>query len=489
MLRRWCIPLAVLAILAVPAVLAVHLGPALAAGGASAAKAATRPPSTAARLIASEAAHDARASQPKRTAANSGFSHASCGAKLVVGKMSCFALKRDGIRPMAASASPAAIPANHGYGPSQLQSAYNLTSASAADGAGQTVAIVDFYDDPNAASDLAAYRAAAGLPPVPSFEQVNQEGQTSPLPAEAPTDDDWTLEESADLDMVSAICPECNIVLVEADNDYSDGGDIAQNTAAGLAGYISDSWGSAETSDDTTADSAYFDHPGVVTTVAGGDGDYGQISYPATSPNVVSVGGTTLSAASNARGWIESVWSHDGAGCSAYLCTAETGYDAPTGIGSPDGIAGLVSGGGAGVTSTTNLALNQPATASSSYQTTYAASNVTDGSTSTYWESTDNALPQWFQVDLGSSTTVGRIVLDLPPTWTTRTQTITIQDSADGTNYTTLAPSAGYTFNPSTGNTVTVTFSAASVRYVKLTFTANTGWPAGQLSELQVYAS
>ena len=99
--------------------------------------------------------------------------------------------------------------------------------------------------------------------------------------------------------------------------------------------------------------------------------------------------------------------------------------------------------------------------------------------------------PSGSRSDLGSSVTVGRIVMDLPPStaWGTRTQTITIQGSTDGSTYTTLAASAGYTFNPATGNTVTVTFAAATVRYVKLTFTANTGWPAGQLSELQVYSS
>jgi hypothetical protein len=145
---------------------------------------------------------------------------------------------------------------------------------------------------------------------------------------------------------------------------------------------------------------------------------------------------------------------------------------------------------GTGISSNTNLALNQPATASG-YTQTYVPSNAVDGNTSSYWESTDNAFPQWFQVDLGSAVSVGRIVMDLPPStaWGTRTQTITIQGSTDGTSYTTLAGSAGYTFNPSTGNTVTVTFSAASVRYLKLTFTANTGWPAGQLSELQAYTS
>jgi hypothetical protein len=144
---------------------------------------------------------------------------------------------------------------------------------------------------------------------------------------------------------------------------------------------------------------------------------------------------------------------------------------------------------GTGVTSNTNLALNKPATASGTTQN-YVPANAVDGNTSTYWESTDNAFPQWIQVDLGSAVSVSRLVMDLPPlaSWGTRTQTITIQGSTDGTNYTTLAGSTGYTFNSPT-NTVTVTFPAASLRYLKLTFTANTGWPAGQLSELQVYAS
>jgi hypothetical protein len=138
----------------------------------------------------------------------------------------------------------------------------------------------------------------------------------------------------------------------------------------------------------------------------------------------------------------------------------------------------------------TNLALHQPAT-SSGYTQTYAPGNAVDGDTNSYWESTDNAFPQWFQVDLGAAHSVGRIVMDLPPSssWGTRTQTITVQGSTDGSNYTTLAGSANYSFNPSTGNTVTVTFTAASVRYLRLTFTANTAWPAGQLSELQAYAS
>src|ERR1700722_18615839 len=103
--------------------------------------------------IASELSHGKHASQPARTKANSRSSHA-CAAVIVVGHQSCLLLKRDGLHPIRASASPDAIPAGVGYGPTQLQSAYNLTSASAADGAGRTIAIVDAFDDPTAAADL-----------------------------------------------------------------------------------------------------------------------------------------------------------------------------------------------------------------------------------------------------------------------------------------------------------------------------------------------
>jgi hypothetical protein len=180
-------------------------------------------------------------------------------------------------------------------------------------------------------------------------------------------------------------------------------------------------------------------------------------------------------------------------------CTVSVKF-APTAAGAASGTLSVASSApsspltvglsGTGVSANTNLALNQPTTASGSTQT-YGPSNAVDGNTSTYWESTDNAFPQWLQVDLGSARSISRIVMDLPPStaWGTRTQTITVQGSTDGSNYTTLAASAGYTFNPATGNTVTVTFPATQVRYVKLTFTANTGWPAGQLSELQVYSS
>ena len=147
-------------------------------------------------------------------------------------------------------------------------------------------------------------------------------------------------------------------------------------------------------------------------------------------------------------------------------------------------------GGGGGGGGSSNLALNQ-LTSSSGYTQTYAPGNATDGDATTYWESTNNAFPQWLQVDLGSAKSFSRIVLDLPPSssWSTRTQTLSVQGSTDGSSFSTIVGSAGYTFNPSTGNTVTITFPSASYRYVRLNFTANTGWPAGQVSEFQVWTS
>jgi subtilase family serine protease len=254
--------------------------------------------------------------------------HYACGSKISPGRINCMAIKNTTAHPSAASVRPDAVPSGDGYGPSQLQSAYDLTAASAADGSGTTVALIDAYNDPTAASDLAEYRSAAGLPALTSgqFTVYNQEGETSPLPAEAPTDDDWTLEESLDVDMVSAICPLCKIDLVEADNDSGDGLYIAEQTAATTLGakYISNSWGGSESSTDTSYDSEYFGQSGVVYTASAGDSAYsGGVIYPATSPNVVSVGGTSLDTSSNSRGWTESVWDTSstegtGSGCSAY---------------------------------------------------------------------------------------------------------------------------------------------------------------------------
>jgi chitodextrinase len=138
----------------------------------------------------------------------------------------------------------------------------------------------------------------------------------------------------------------------------------------------------------------------------------------------------------------------------------------------------------------TNLALHK-ATSESSHTQVYGSANAVDGDTNTYWESV-NAFPQWLQVDLGATTGAKRIVLNLPPSsaWNTRTQTLSVLGSTDGSTFTTIVGSAGHTFDPATGNTATITFPAtANVRYLRLNFTANTGWPAGQVSEFQVYAS
>ncbi|WP_239164597.1 discoidin domain-containing protein [Actinoplanes palleronii] len=135
-----------------------------------------------------------------------------------------------------------------------------------------------------------------------------------------------------------------------------------------------------------------------------------------------------------------------------------------------------------------NLAAGKTFSASS-YTDVYPAGNAGDGNANTYWESNNNAFPQWLQVDLGTATQVNQAILKLPPAtaWSTRTETLAIQGSTNGTSFSDLKASAGYTFNPSSGNTVTVDFTAASARFVRLTFTGNTSWPAGQLSELELY--
>jgi hypothetical protein len=144
---------------------------------------------------------------------------------------------------------------------------------------------------------------------------------------------------------------------------------------------------------------------------------------------------------------------------------------------------------GTAVSTTTNVALGRPATASSSVNGAQTPNLAVDGNPSSYWESANHAFPQWLQVDLGSALSIGRVVVKLPPAtaWATRVQTLSVLGSTDGTAFTTLVPAAGYTFDPAAGNAVTITFPATSQRHLRLNFTANTGWPAGQASELEVY--
>jgi hypothetical protein len=135
-----------------------------------------------------------------------------------------------------------------------------------------------------------------------------------------------------------------------------------------------------------------------------------------------------------------------------------------------------------------NLALNKPATASGT-EDGYPPENMTDGNTGSYWESTNNAFPQSATVDLEAATTISKIVLTLPPpsAWSARTQTLTVLGSLDGTSYTQLVGSAGYTFDPATGNEVSIKVPPSKVRFVKLDVSANTGWPAAQFSEVEVF--
>ncbi len=147
---------------------------------------------------------------------------------------------------------------------------------------------------------------------------------------------------------------------------------------------------------------------------------------------------------------------------------------------------------GTGIGTDTNIAAGKPATASSQVNSTQASTTVTDGDANTYWESTNGAWPQWVQVDLGAATSVGKVVLKLPPAtaWATRTETLSVQVSTDGTNFTTPVASKGYTFDPASGNKVTIPVDpAVTARYVRLNVTANTGWNAAQISEFEVYPS
>jgi subtilase family serine protease len=208
-----------------------------------------------------------------------------------------------------------ALPA--GYGPADLASAYALPGGTA--GSGQTVAIVDAFDDPSAESDLGVYRSTYGLSACTTangcFRKVNEDGASSPLPK---ANGGWSEEISLDLDMVSAVCPNCHILLVEGRSaNFRDLG-VAENSAVALgANEVSNSYGGSENGKEQTLDASYYNHPGTVITVSSGDAGYGA-QYPAASPDVTAVGGTSLTAAtSTTRGWTETAWSGAGSGCSA----------------------------------------------------------------------------------------------------------------------------------------------------------------------------
>jgi hypothetical protein len=243
--------------------------------------------------------------------------HAACPAPRAPEQARCLALI---VSPPLGAARVA------GYGAADLVSAYALPVSQ---GAGQTVAVVDAYDDPNAEADLAVYRARYGLPACTSasgcFKKVDQHGG-SHLP---PGDANWAVEESLDLDMVSAACPLCHIVLVEARTAFVGDLGIAVNTAAAMgAASISNSYGLEEFAAEGPF-AHFYNHPGHALTVSSGDFGFGPAQFPGNLATVTSVGGTTLKRAPGTqRGWSESVWSHAGSGCSAYIAKPHWQTDA-----------------------------------------------------------------------------------------------------------------------------------------------------------------
>jgi subtilase family serine protease len=222
--------------------------------------------------------------------------------------------------------TPANKPAAGALRPSQLTGAYGLTAAAKSGGKGARVAIVDAYNDSHAASDLAVYRKWFGLPACKTstgcLKIVNQNGKSGPLPAEASA---WAEEASLDLDMVSAICPNCKILLVEANSPGVSNMSKAEATAAGWTKYVSNSWGSGSEFTGETNYDHYFNHRGVVITAAAGDSGYGT-QWPAASRYVTAVGGTTLQVGgSSSTGFTrssETAWSaNSGNGATASGCS------------------------------------------------------------------------------------------------------------------------------------------------------------------------
>jgi subtilase family serine protease len=202
----------------------------------------------------------------------------------------------------------------YGYEPSDLQSAYNLPSATA--GKHQVVAVVDAFNDPNVEADLFIYRNTFGLPVCSTlnrcFIRLNQRGQQRNYPG---PDKDWAIETSVDIDMVSAACPNCKIMLVEADtNSWANLGASVDEAVKLGAHIVNNSYGALGKG----AKASDYDHPGVVLLAAGGDNHYygDRNQEPAAFGTVVAVGGTTLVRSSGGRGWTETVWEGTGSGCS-----------------------------------------------------------------------------------------------------------------------------------------------------------------------------
>jgi len=240
----------------------------------------------------------------------------------------------------AGTANPAASSGPVGYTPAQIRHAYGFDRVPL-NGAGQTIAIVDAYDDPAfvdstvsnfSSSDLAHFDVAMGLPNPPSFTKYNEQGSTTGLPGTDPAGpgtNNWEVEEALDVEWAHAIAPDASIDLIECNSNSDTDLYTGVKTAAGLAGVsvVSMSWGASEYSGETSSDSVFTTpsgHAGV--TFVASSGDSGTMSYPAASPNVLAVGGTTLTIGAGNSYVSETGWSGSGGGVSSYEHTPPYQY-------------------------------------------------------------------------------------------------------------------------------------------------------------------
>jgi hypothetical protein len=240
--------------------------------------------------------------------------------------MRCFAKEVKTLNGEPMAVPHAAAPPAGSLGPKELRAAYKLPSSG---GQGRLVAIVDAFDAPNAEADMNVYRQYYGIPPCTTangcFRKLNQDGQPGPYP---PGDRGWEGEIMVDLDMVSATCPDCTIVLIEArsQNGVDLGPCVAKAHELGAIS-VNNSYGGPESDPDSVASFNFYTQPGMLVVASSGDDGYlktvndqmaivPEVAFPAASPAVLSVGGTSLRPSTSTRGWAETAWSGAGSGCS-----------------------------------------------------------------------------------------------------------------------------------------------------------------------------
>jgi len=271
--------------------------------------------------------HSAYRAQQQCVTPPAGF--AGClGIRLLATSLTGADLKANATRQAAEAAggaSPAVTnksPLAGGLTPALLHAAYSLPTATFP-ATRQTIAVVDAYNDPTAEADLGVYDTQFGLPACTTangcFRKIDQEGRTSPLPA---TNGGWATEISLDVQMAHAICQSCHVLLVEANNEsFANLGAAVDAAVSAGATEVSNSYGGAEQSSYASFNAPY-DHPGVVITASSGDCGYFNercggteaANFPASSPDVVAVGGTSLT--QSGESWSSTVWEGGGSGCS-----------------------------------------------------------------------------------------------------------------------------------------------------------------------------